>query len=311
MNHRFLRVALILGILVLLVTTLTPIQSFAQSLHASDPALIAKTSGMIDADGTILYSIFLATGPAALEKLAVSFTVPGTPASVDSVLAPTDAKFAYVTDPTRAAVWRLDKVEANTIIGPFTYRVKATDLKTPLAYAPDATVTWGGPEAGSLTVPADTSVLQALAEVGTITVDSRGTLNSKGENDAIPVGATGILAFVPAGAVSQSVQMTFTQVQVTDNNVPADTPDYWWCAHLDISTEPKVAFAKPISFGIPTRSPLTPGLPVQGFVSADDGPWTIVSLLNKSAHLARPTNQGIQQPIGFIASNGIMVIAVN
>lgn len=255
---------------------------------ASEP-LAVRSVGLVDTDGTVLYSVLIASGTDALGKLTVRSTLPEDTSLVEVVAAPPGAT---VQNDGRSVTWQVEKLHADTILGPFTYRIKLADKTTEAPLNVLAKVSWAEPAAGSVEAQVEAGKLKPLAESGRITIDEKGTLNEKGENDLVLVGETGIWLYVPAGAISQKATLTLTRVPVDANSTPAGVADYWWCASVQISSEPAVQLNKPISISLPTRRTLTPGLPAKFFLRGEDGQWHVLGETKQSAvGLAKPNFQ--------------------
>jgi hypothetical protein len=268
----------------LLVILLLATPAAAPGQAAAEP-LVVRSVGLLDTDGTVLYSVILASGPQALGKLIVTGSVPDGAELVEVLNAPPETIAQAQKD---GVSWQVKALDADTILGPFTYRVRLKDKTANPPLTAGAMVSWTDPELGTVEAKESKGKLEPLADSGSITIDSRGTLNDKGENDAVPVGKTGIVIFVPAGAVSQPTTLTFNRLVIDEKDnksVPADQPDVWWCALVSISTSPATTLAKPITLALPTRRTVTPGMRAQLFVRGKDGEWQQVA----SAHDALPT----------------------
>lgn len=273
--------------------------------------MVVRTMGLLDDDGSVLYSVLLANGPDALSELTITSIVPDDSTLVEVVATPPDA---VAQNDGTSVTWQVDTLDADTILGPFTYRVKLGDktLEAPLNVP--ATVSWVQPSAGLAEAVLEMGVLKPLAEIGKITIDAKGTLNAKGENDVASVDDTGILLYVPAGAVSQPTTLTFTRQKIDEKSTPADIVDYWWCASVSITSDPVVEFSQPISLSLPTRRTLTPGMNANFFIRGADDQWQMVETVQQKSRRARPNFQRYLSEIkGSISptGNGIMVIAVS
>jgi hypothetical protein len=226
--------------------------------------LKAGTWGQIDTDGTVLYSVAL-----NVVKDYGTVTVTGkTPAGgtlVEAVAAPQAA--GQPTIKGGEVTWPLVKLDKGTIVGPFVYRVRFADgAAIPAASA--ATIAWQSPKVNSVEATAELQgVLQPLSESGSLKVDSTGTASF------VAVGDTGIMAYVPAGAVGQLTTLNFKRVETQAMGLPTNTPSYWWCASVQISSDQVVQFSQPIALLLPTRAPLTPNLSGKAAAQNPDGSW--------------------------------------
>lgn len=116
--------------------------------------------------------------------------------------------------------------------------------------------------------------LAALADTGSVTFDQRGTLTAPGENGPVAVGNTGVLFFVPEGAVTGRTTVTFRRLSVENTTLPASAADTWWCGLYQTTVEPaSTTFTKAVSFVLPTRRPITPGLVVSAVTTSDLKEW--------------------------------------
>jgi hypothetical protein len=269
MKQLFPRLMCVLVALLLVIPAATP-------SYAAEPLLV-RSVGLLDTDGTVLYSVVLASGPQSLGKLIVTGGIPDGAELVEILNAPPDT--AAQSQPDGVA-WQVKALDADTILGPFTYRVRLKDKTATPPLTAGAMVSWTDPELGSIEATQSKGKLEPLADSGSVAIDSRGTLNEKGENDVVPVGKTAIVIFVPVGAVSQPTTLTFNRLVIDEKdnkNVPADQPDVWWCALVNITSNPAVTFAKPITLALPTRRTITPGMRARLFVRGTDGEWQQVA----------------------------------
>jgi hypothetical protein len=132
-------------------------------------ALTVGSLGLFDDDGSVLYSVLLQSGVDELGDLTISSQLPENATFMDMFWTPESASF--VGEAEGSVTWTLGSLPANTIIGPFTYRVTFEDAETIPSRAP-AAVTWSSGEAST---EMDDSELQALAPSGGIIVDEAGT----------------------------------------------------------------------------------------------------------------------------------------
>ncbi|MCB9437031.1 MAG: hypothetical protein H6673_08560 [Anaerolineales bacterium] len=283
------------------------ISSFPLSLtQAKDtPALVIRSVGVIDLDGTVLYSVLVATGPDTLTSVTITSPIPMGTTFIESPTTPEGAVF--VGEVTGVVTWELETLEADTIMGPFTYRVSAEN-DTPLPRSPNAQVTWVEPNAGSIAINATEDTLQPFAETGMVNFDAEGTLNIDGENAPVPVGETGIYVFVPSGVVSELTTMAFTRMIVNPDLLPSDSADSWWCTVFSITLEPDVELSANtgIVFSVPSRKTISPGQPALIFVgnTTDDGAtytWE---------PLANPETES-EATGAFIGPDGTSVVVTN
>lgn len=113
-------------------------------------------------------------------------------------------------------------------------------------------------------------------------------MNANGQNAPVGVGDTGIVLFIPEGAVSERVTVTFNRLNVADQKLPETDPATWWCSLYQITSEPQVRFTKSISAAFPARRALTLGVPTSLFTTNDLENWQIASGKNAG-----------ERPIGF------------
>lgn len=231
---------------------------------------VVNSIGLYDTDGSILYSVYLASRVEKLTGVALGGHVPAGTRFLEMVDVPKGATFEGVRD--NVAAWTVPDLEADTVIGPFTYRVRP-DGTTPPWAAPAALATHRGPEVGAAEFAGVPTPLQKLADGGSITFDRRGTLDAEGKNAPVKVGATGILVFVPEGAVEQETTLTFERRRVEDAKLPSNAEDTWWCGLYQITVSPQVASQKSISFSLPARRALPIGVPVSAFADTTDSGW--------------------------------------
>ncbi len=232
------------------------------SIRADDQPLVAYSQGVLQSDGTILYSVLIASGQQPLTNVTVSSTIPAEAVSAAAVIAPANA--VLVATPEKNTVqWQVSKLDAATIVGPFTYRVTfPTDFKKPPA-STDATVIWTEPSSGSVKADQLTGSLMPFVESGDIQITSLGTIDAQGNAQPVFVGDTGIAVYVPDKAVSDPITLHFTRLPFTDQTTPKSSAETWWCALVKVESDAPVTLTKPILIGLPTRQILTPGMTVQ------------------------------------------------
>lgn len=253
----------------LVIALLVPMQS--SSVVASEVALFAGSTGLIDEDGTVLYSVVLASGDAAVENVSVQAQIPSQATFVEAVEFPKSARL--VGQVGTVVTWEVASLEANSILGPFTFRVSFPDGFTEVPKGVAATITWVSPTTGIIDATPEEGILKPLAESGQIVVDARGTVNEAGENVALPVGETGIEVLLLPDTVAVPTTFTFRRIPITDDALPADVEDTWWCAYVEMRVDPAVELTRPIVLSIPTRRVLTPGLETTVFLDQGDGNW--------------------------------------
>lgn len=266
MRNHLLRTPLIGAFVVLTLFSYLLGYGLPRSRAADEQPLIAYSQGVLQADGTVLYSVLVASGSQALGNLTITASIPTDAASAVPVVAPTNAKM--ITDQRSKDVieWQIDSLDASTVLGPFTYRVKFVEgsdtAKAPPA-STKATVAWQAPSAQSIEAVQRTGTLQPAAQISSFTLDPAGTLDANGDEQPLLVGDTGIRVSVPKDAVAAPVTLHFTRLTIDDQNIPQAVKDTWWCALVQIDSDAPVKLLKPILIGLPTRQILTPGMKVQ------------------------------------------------
>lgn len=231
----------------------------ARQADTEGPAVTSV--GLADADGTVLYGVLLTGGDATLENATVTGTVPDGARLVEVVQTPkgNDATGAIaVSEEGEVAVsWSVAALPADTILGPFTYRVALADEERASPTAP-AELRWDG---GTVEAAQQGGELRPLADSGAVTVDADGT------DGLVAVGETGVLLHVPPDAVEQSTTLTFTRLPIEDSaELLPERDDLWWCSLWEIAAEPAADFAEPVRLALPNRTALTPGLVAEGFI---------------------------------------------
>ncbi len=257
----------------LIIALLVPMQP--SSVVASEVALVAGSTGLIDEDGTVLYSVVLASGDAAVENVSVQAQLPSQATFVEALEFPESA--TLVGHAGTVVSWEVVSLEANSILGPFTFRVSFPDGFTEIPKGAAATITWVSPSTGIIDATPEEGILKPLAESGQIVVDARGTVNEAGENVPLPVGETSIELLILPDTVAAPTTFTFRRIPITEDNVPSNIDDTWWCVLFEVAIDPAVELLQPIAFSIPTRRVLTPGLETSIFLSEGDGNWQEVS----------------------------------
>ncbi len=237
--------------------------------------LIIRSVGVLDLDGSVYYSVFFASGTEVLSDLSASAAVPVGLTLDASVLAP---ETVTVTTDGNTISWALTELPADTLIGPLTFHVivDAADTVIPAGLAVQAT--WAD---GAVDLPQSEDALTPFTTTGAITVDAAGTVDEAGEPDVVAVGDTGLLVYIPAGAVSGETTINFERLPVPTGEeaaafFPPEAEGTWWCSVVRITLEPDVALNQPIVLAIPTRRAVTPGLASGGFFRLPDGEWQIM-----------------------------------
>ncbi len=256
------RTAVVAGLITFGLVALVAIIAAVLLLRRPSPEPVAAqlyNVGTLQDDGTVLYSLLYYSGSTARTELTLSGTIPESATFVEAVIAPAGATFnaAATAEPS----WSIPTVAAETVLGPFTYRVQFNGGDAPFMLP--GQISWVGPQNGTLEALVGEGSLQPLAETGQIRLDAEGTRNDAGELSPVPVGDTGIWIFAPEDAAATPVTLTFTRLPVTPETVPPDMADTWWCAMVMITADTPVTFSQPILLGLPTRQVLTVGIPVQ------------------------------------------------
>jgi hypothetical protein len=203
--------------------------------------------------------------------------------------------------------WQLAEVAADSIIGPFTYRV-AVQEGVEVPSAPAAEVRWKGTAPGKLQAMVAQEKLQKLAPQGTVELGPLGTLDDSGANVPVPLGETGIMVFVPQGAISQTVTLSLTRLTLAPEVLPSEATlaaagETWWCALLAVEIEPTTALKPklPIVLLIPNRKTITPGQAVQIFVEDNIGAAEIDGQTHDGWRpLFPPATSSLSQPTAFV-----------
>ncbi|MBI4907705.1 MAG: hypothetical protein HY820_29040 [Acidobacteria bacterium] len=230
-----------------------------------------RTTGQFEQDGYVVYSIYVASGQEDLEQLSISAALPAGTRYLESVQTPLEATYEGVRSDTVS--WSVGKLERDTVMGPFVFRIKLDGTVSEVPATIQAAVGYERPVPELVESPAPQGTLIPLANTGSISFDQRGTLNASGANGPVPVGDTGVVLFIPEGAVSERVTLTFTRLSVGANKLPTTDPPTWWCSLYQITSEPQVRFAKSISVALPARRALTPGIETSVFTTNDLDNW--------------------------------------
>ena len=249
---------------------------FGLSLAAQ--TAVVRTTGQYDADGSVLYSVYVASGSQKLESVAVGGTVPLGTRFIESVDVPAGVTFDGVRD--NVAVWSLKEIAAERLVGPFTFRARP-DGAAPVVAEPAAAVSFVSPEAGIVEYAGTEKVLAVLESTGSHIFDQRGTLNEKGENAPVLVGKTGVYLFVPEGAVRSQTTVTVERQTIDNDRLPKTEEALWWCGLYKVSLSPAEKPAKEFGFAFPTRRSVTPGLPVTSVFNTDNS-WAKTAADNRA-----------------------------
>jgi hypothetical protein len=251
----------------LLILFFVPFTLYAQdttSTVQSEP-LIVRTVGVLDENRTALYSLLVYSGDQPLTDLTIVSTIPEWTTFMEAFWTPEKAEF--IGQKNGVVTWTLPELPAKTILGPFTYRVKAVDFHSlpinVVATVSSAEVMAQAPLLSPLSFPKPDQ-LAAWKTSGTLTVEPTGTDGLK------PVSDTGVLLDIPAGTVSETTILTVTRLPLEDSGLPSDL--YWWCTLVQIEAEPMISFNQPVTLAIVTRRTLTPGMPAFLFTQ-DTNHW--------------------------------------
>lgn len=249
---------------------------FGLSLAAQ--TAVVRTTGQYDADGSVLYSVYVASGSQKLESVAVGGTVPLGTRFIESLDVPAGVTFDGVRD--NVAVWSLKEIAAERLVGPFTFRARP-DGAAPVVAEPAAAVSFVSPEVGIVEFAGTEKVLAPLETSGSVIFDQRGTLNEKGENAPVFLGKSGVMLFVPEGAVRSQTTVTIDRQTIDNDLLPKTEETLWWCGLYKVSLSPAEQPAKAFSFLFPTRRSVTPGLTVTS-VSNTDNSWVKAAADNRA-----------------------------
>lgn len=242
----------------------------AQAQHLA----VVRATGQFDGDGTILYSVYVASRTEALAEVTISSALPAGTRYLENVDRPRDARYEGVAD--NVVVWTLPELAADSVVGPFTYRLKIDGTVPEVPAFPAAAVAYQRPLLEFVDAPAASTSLRVFAEAGSLSFDSRGTVDASGANAAIEIGETGVLLFVPAGAVNVRTTLTIRRLPLDDRRLPANAAGTWWCGLYQFDVEPANAtLAENVVLGLTTRRALTPGLATSVFESPDLVNWQV------------------------------------
>lgn len=233
---------------------------------------VIRSVGQFEPAGTVLYSVYVASRTQALGDVTISAALPPGTRFLENVDLPSGARYDGVAD--NVVFWTIPAVPEDSVVGPFTYRLKLDGSVSDVPATVASAVSMQQPRPELVEVAASSEKMPVLAESGSVTFDQRGTITATGENGPVAVGATGVLFFVPEGAVTGRTTVTFRRLSVENNTLPASAKDTWWCGLYQTTVEPaSTTFAKAVSFVLPTRRPITPGLVVSAVTTTDLKEW--------------------------------------
>jgi hypothetical protein len=259
---------------VLVVLFAIPLGVFAQDDDAysfEDPVFL-WSAGQLDAtDNSVYYSLFVAAGAEAVSDLTVTADVPEGATFVDAFWTPESSTFVGEAD--GVVSWEVPALEAETIMGPFTFHVTFENADAE-DFAPQGAAT-GTLVWGEETIEAQafgTETLSLVEDTGSITIEPAGTI------DLVSIGETGAWILVPADAVSETVTLTIERLAITEESeLPEVAEETWWCGQYSISADKDVTFSQPITLILPIRRALTPSMEVAVFGLSADGEWLVQS----------------------------------
>jgi hypothetical protein len=252
---------------IMLLLSVTAVLVLGQSSNRA----VVRTTGQFEPDGNVIYSVYLASGQEDLEQITISAALPPGTRYLESVHKPVDGVYDGVKSDT--VFWKIARLERDTVLGPLAFRVKLDGTVSELPATIQAAAAYDRPVPELVESPAPEGTLVPLAKSGAISFDQRGTLDASGKNGPVPVGETGIVIFIPEGAVTERVTLTFTRLNVAENKLPNTDPATWWCSLYQVTAEPRVTFSKSISAAFPSRRPLTPGIETSMFTTNDLESW--------------------------------------
>lgn len=267
--QKMAKVALVFLIALMVVGVAPQTHIRAEDGKVTEAALV-WSSGLIDADGSVIYSVTFAAGDNALKEVVVSAVLPEGATFVEATWQPKDATFEGEKDGT--VTWKAAEIAAQTFSGPYSFRVKfagsdAADFEA--IGGAKATVAFAG---GTAEAYIAEETIARFAESGEIEITPAGT------TDLVEVGNTGIWISVPANAVSQNVKLTFTRLPITDSTpLPKVAYETWWCSLVGITASADVAFAQPIIVVFPTRKALLPNSVIPVFTQDAGGEFVLAT----------------------------------
>lgn len=260
-----------LFLMLALILTSLATQPRAQADDALAPVIFS--SGLLETDGTVIYSVIMASSTEDLGNLRIVAQLPADTSFIANLDIPAAA--TYLGAQNGEVTWRVDSLPANSILGPFTFQAQPSAENAAPPVTIPARMTWQTPRSGSAEAPLSDAPIVAFEDSGELLIDPAGTLNEAGENIYVPVGNSGVWLMILPETVSEPTTLTVTRFPVTDDNVPANIANTWWCAMFAFETTPAVAFNRPIGAIIPTRRMLTPGLPVHLFAPVAEGEYAL------------------------------------
>lgn len=134
----------------------------AQGTHA-----VVRSIGQFDSDGTVFYSVYIATRSQVVEEVVISSALPPGTRFLENVDLPRGARYEGVAD--NVVAWTIPALAADTLLGPFTYRVRLDGTRREVPAAAAAAVAYQRPVAELVEFPAGTAALVPLADTGSIT----------------------------------------------------------------------------------------------------------------------------------------------
>ncbi|HVO42684.1 MAG TPA: hypothetical protein VMT34_08680 [Aggregatilineales bacterium] len=291
-----------------LASAVTPAHAQAQN---TDQVPVTRTVGMLDSDGSALYSVLFESATAPLGNLTITSALPADTTFVEAVSAPDGAGILTAPD-GKSVSWQFANLDADTILGPFTYRVKAADPSVAFPAGVSAEVSWTTPSAGAVNAAPADGILQPLETSGQLAVDAKGTIDDQGQPRMVPVGHTGISVYVPAGALPQSVTLTVTREALIAQSGSAELDNqFWWCAGFSVNSTPPVTLAQPIQLTEPTRQVLTPYMSSQVFShDATTGKWQVANdslsstVLPDGSHIIFQVGGNLAAPVSLTGAAG-------
>ncbi|MFN7933790.1 MAG: hypothetical protein U0R19_10705 [Bryobacteraceae bacterium] len=251
-------------------TTITSALLLAMSAFGQSAVL--RSVGQYEPSGTILYSVYVASRTQAISGVTITSALPPGTRFLENVDIPRSARYEGVADDV--VFYTIPNVPEDTLVGPFTFRLKLDGTTNEVPVSAASAVSIQQPRQELIEVAASSEKMPVLADSGSVTFDQRGTISASGENAPIPVGNTGVLFYVPQGAVTARTTVTFRRLDIESNTLPASAQDTWWCGLYQTTVEPaSTTFTKEVSFILPTRRPITPGLSVSAVTTTDLKEW--------------------------------------
>lgn len=229
------------------------------------PRAAIRTFGQLERDGSALYSVYVASGPEEIGNLNIAVALPAGSRFLELVHKPAAAEYEGVQKD--AVYWAVPKLEGDTLLGPFVFRVRPDGSGELFPETLFGVLAIQTPGTETFSTQAPSGRLRANADLGVLTVGPAGTRMADGTPGPVAVGETGVFLSIPEGAVDRDVKITVRQIPFASLQLPATDPPTWWCSTFDVRSEPQVTFAKPIQFALPTRRPVTPGLEVSSIGS--------------------------------------------